>query len=264
MKRKMIFGAVLFLLLAGGIGAVWKINRVPVPVSCYIYDQCGGCSVTDHPCNACTGERQYRIKMESMLEEAGVREQAELKIYNVLYSFYRNNLTKAMQASSEPAQMTYPAVFVGGTMLLGEDEVEAKLLSSIKAEGTFRKKLGYLLGIQKETHMGSREIPRIVFFTMEGCPDCQEAKEWLDGRNEELDHKLYEKFDFYPVGSGEPGSWEMLKKFYILYGREQESLWVPTIIVNGRCLIGMEEIRDYFEDYDIDGKINTEVPNDYE
>lgn len=112
--------------------------------------------------------------------------------------------------------------------------------------------------------MGSREIPRIVFFTMDGCPDCQEAKEWLDGRNEELDKKLYEKFDFYPVGSGEPGSWEMLKKFYILYGREQESLWVPTIVVNGECLIGMEEIRNYFEHYDTDGEIRTEVPKDYE
>ncbi|MFQ7550032.1 MAG: hypothetical protein ACLRMZ_06710 [Blautia marasmi] len=120
MRGKMMLGAVLLLLLAGGIGAVWKINRVPVPVSCYIYDQCGGCSVTDHPCNACTGERQYRIKMESMLEEAGVRDRAELKIYNVLYSFYRNDLTKAMQTSSEPAQMTYPAVFVGSTMLLGK------------------------------------------------------------------------------------------------------------------------------------------------
>ena len=56
----------------------------------------------------------------------------------------------------------------------------------------------------------------------------------------------------------------MLKKFYILYGREQESLWVPTIVVNGECLIGMEEIRNYFEHYDTDGEIRTEVPKDYE
>ena len=42
MKRKMVFGAVLLLLLAGGACAVRKISRIPVPVSCYIYDQCGG------------------------------------------------------------------------------------------------------------------------------------------------------------------------------------------------------------------------------
>ena len=264
MRGKMMLGAVLLLLLAGGAYAVWEINRIPVPVSCYIYDQCGGCSVTDHPCNACTGERQYRIRMENMLEEAGVRDQVDLKIYNVLYSFYRNNLTKAMEAASEPAEMTYPAVFAGSTMLLGQDEVESKLLSAIREEGTWQKKLGYLLGINKETHMGSREISRIVFFTMEGCPDCQEAKVWLDARNGELGGKLYEKFDFYPVGSEEPGSWEMLKKFYILHGREQESLWVPTIAVNDRCLIGMDEIRNYFEHYDTDEKIRTEVPKDYE
>lgn len=173
MKRKMVFGAVLLLLLAGGACAVRKISRIPVPVSCYIYDQCGGCSVTDHPCNACTGERQYRIKMESVLEEGGVRDQVELKIYNVLYSFYRSNLTKAMQTASEPSEMTYPVVFVGSTMLLGEDEVEAKLLSAIAEEGAWQKKLGYLLGIHRETHMGSREIPpdRILYHgRMPGLP----------------------------------------------------------------------------------------------
>ena len=101
-EEKNGFWSCTLLLLAGGACAVRKISRIPVPVSCYIYDQCGGCSVTDHPCNACTGERQYRIKMESVLEEGGVRDQVELKIYNVLYSFTGVTLQKPCRLPVNP------------------------------------------------------------------------------------------------------------------------------------------------------------------
>lgn len=89
------------------------------------YDQCGGCSVTD-PCNACT-ERQ--IRMENMLEECRSEGSGDLKIYNVLYSFYRNNLTKARNGSCQrTGRDDLPCSFAAPCRC--QDEVESKLLSA--------------------------------------------------------------------------------------------------------------------------------------
>ncbi|MFQ6805972.1 MAG: glutaredoxin family protein [Lachnospiraceae bacterium] len=264
-RRRFVIGGIFcicLLLLAGGI--LWKQLQKPVLVSCYMLDQCGGCSVTDHPCNVCNAERQYRMELEDALRNGGVKQDVEFKLYNILYSFNKEHLLSRLQLSEEPQDMIYPVMFVGDTVLLGTEEIEKKMVPAVREESSIKKRLSRLFQKEEETHLNSKTTDKFVFFTMEGCPDCQEAKAWLDKKNQELNGKLYEDFSFYEVGEDRAGSWEMLKKCYILYGRGQESMWVPTILAQDQCLIGMDEIAAYFEEYQPGDEIRTEVPEDYE
>lgn len=251
---------IMFLLILG----IWKVWNSPVPVQCYVLDWCGGCSVIDKPCNVCRNEQQYRTKLGDLIWENGLSEQVDFELYNVLYSFYKKQLLESMRVTEEPEDMIYPIAFVGNTMLLGTEEIDNRLIETIKKESNFVAKLSRILKKQKRIHLGEKNISEMVFFTMEGCSDCEEAKMWLDKKNAELDGTIYKKMKFYPVSKEVLGSWEMLKKVYILYGREQEALWVPTIIAGKQCLIGMDEIESYFENFEPDNNIKTKVPIDYE
>lgn len=262
LKKTGIVAGAIFVFLLIVCGAVMMV-KTPVPVEYYMLDQCGGCSVTDHPCNICSGERQERITIEEMLESAGVKNQVDFKLYNVLYSFYKDKLAQVLQTEIVPQDMEYPVVLVGNTLLLGKGEIEKKFISSIQKEGTFLKKLERIFRKDSISWKDGKMIPNIVFFTMNGCKDCEEAKEWLKELDSRLNGELLKEFSYCEVGE-EENNWEMLKKVYILYGREQESLWVPTIVVNGQCLIGMDEIAEFFNQYVPGGEIRTEVPQDYE
>lgn len=256
-----IFGMGLLLLTGGFLG---KQLQKPVQISCYMLDQCGGCSVIDHPCNVCNAERQYRMELEDALRSSGVKQEVEFKLYNILYSFNKEQLLSRLQLEEEPQDMIYPVMFVGDTILLGTEEIEEKMIPAVKEQSNMKNRLSRLFQKDEETILDSKTVDKFIFFTMEGCPDCEEATEWLDKKNQEMNGKLYEDFSFYEVGEDQAGSWEMLKKCYILYGRGQESMWVPTILAGDQCLIGMDEISAYFEEYQPGCDIRTEVPEDYE
>lgn len=264
MKKKTGIWLLLFCIAAVTAAGGWRIWKTPVPVRCYMLDQCGGCSVTNRPCNVCKEEQRYRTELGTLLDEEGLRNKVDFQVYNILYSFYKEELLKTMNVPEEPTDMIYPVAFVGDTMLLGTDEINSKMADTVRKEAAFLKKLSGVFDNPENVEIGCKMIPRMVFFTMEGCSDCEEAKDWLDRKDEELSGQIYENMSFYPVGNGEEGGWEMLKKVYILYGRGQESLWVPTILAGDRCLIGMDEITDYFEKYQPGDKIQTRVPEDYE
>lgn len=264
MKKNWILKTIICCVLGLLMVCIWKVWDSPVPVRCYVLDWCGGCSVVDKPCNVCRDEQQYRTKLGDLIWENGLSQQVDFELYNILYSFYKKQLLESMGVQEEPEDMIYPVAFVGDTMLLGTEEIDSRLIETIEKESTFWKKLLRITKKQGHIQPGEKNISEMVFFTMEGCSDCEEAKSWLDKKNEELNGEIYKNMQFYPVGGEIPGSWEMLKKVYILYGREQESLWVPTIIAGDQCLIGMSEIQTYFEQFEPDKKIKTKVPEDYE
>ena len=74
-----------------------------------------------------------------------------------------------MEAASEPAEMTYPAVFAGSTMLLGQDEVEAKLLSAIRRKEPGRKSWDICWGSIRKHIWGAVKFP-VSYFYHGGVP----------------------------------------------------------------------------------------------
>lgn len=232
-----------------------------VPVWVYMLDNCGGCSANDQICNVCYGETQYRKELMELLTENDLLDQVEFRMYNIFFSVNRENLWEVMGVEEEPKDMMYPAAFVGGTMLMGEDEIAARLADTIRSEASAADTDQWL---QREPEISAVTVPDTVYFTMEGCGDCEKLSAWLDEKDAELSGQIYEHMSFYQVGDEIPGSWEMLEKTYILYGREQESLWVPTILAGDQCLIGEDEIMAYFEDYEPLDDHGTIVPKDFE
>ena len=263
-KRGIFLGilAAAALLLTGG--AFYGAGQTKLSVACYILDQSGGCSVTDHPCNVSREEQRYRSQLTEALRDNGLMEEVDLQVYNILYSFYRQQLAEALQIEEMPTEMTYPVMFVGDTVLLGTEEIERRLLPEIRRQTSPAARLRRLFEKEKGVSLGSETIDGFLYFTMEGCPDCAESEAYLDEKNKETDGALYRRLERYEVGESYSGSWEMLKKCYILYGREQESLWVPTVLAGDRCLIGMEEIAAYFDSYPWEKeRIQTMVPEGY-
>lgn len=266
-RKKKLWG---FILVLTGIActflALWELNHVKVPVECYFYDPCGGCFSDSGPCKPCTVETGLGSQYSQMIAENGLEGIADLKLYNILYKAYGQKYeAKLKKYKLADSKRKFPVVFVGDTCLMGESEVKSRIISAVKSETNFLKRIVYAIGRGKNGQPQSKQVSfvdaqenSVVYFSVPGCEDCKRVDEYLN----EIRHESFKNNDFrvvsYSIELKENLS--LLKKYYQIYGAGGDETVVPVVFIGDRYMEGYDQIASLLKKTLIEGEgYNTKI-----
>lgn len=267
MKKKAIWIIALLLIVSGFIGGFFVVRAPTIQVDAYLFDYCGGCGsggVSGSGCATCYIELVFRTKYTNLIKEAGLADFVKLIIKNTAYRS-SEPLNALLEGHNLSEDTELPIVFVGNTILYSEAMVEEKLIATINENLTFALKLRKWLTIDLPNKEIYDTTNKILYFSMEGCPDCAESDAYLNSLSEKLNLYIYDDIEIIYIGNdAPPENRVLLEDMYALYGREDESIWVPTMFINNECLIAIDEIETFFDDYTFGSGIETKVTVGYE
>ncbi|WP_148409935.1 hypothetical protein [Murimonas intestini] len=248
MKRKKIViagitGIAAIVLLTAAVFIFAGVNKQrKVEAVAFIYDSCGGCSSNGVPCKACKTEEEFYRKYQNLLKENNLTESVNLTVYNTFFTKYQ----ELYQSYKEEYQITstiQPIMFIDETILTGTEEISAFFLSEVQRDRTGLHSPGYLGLEVAEPVYQEKTLDKMVYFYMVQCPDCVEMKEYFDKIKSQIDD-FDNYFLKYDVLAGE--NKELMKAYWQAYGKT-DGLEVPALFVNGKCLVNVDEIKEYME-----------------
>lgn len=246
MKYVILIGIICVVL---GILLVWgMLNSTKTTIECYFYDPCGGCFTDTGPCKPCTVETRLGHQYMERIAHNGLEDVVDLKLYNVLYEVYKQKYeTRLQQYNLTGQKRNYPIIFIGNTYLIGESEIESKMISTIDAARNPLRRMMYfiqhrnkaLLPLKKWKYQMTNENC-VVYFSVPYCADCKRVKEYL----ETLKQEEFKNNDFrvisYSIDAEE--DFNLFKLYCQLYEVRGNETVVPAVFVGDEYLEGYEQI----------------------
>jgi glutaredoxin len=268
MRKKTILKSIF---LCGFIGLLYFLGILltsKVPVECYLYDPCGGCFTDQGPCKPCEVEKKSNSEYQGLIAQSNLTKTVDFKLYNVLYKFYEQKYeVKLKQFNISNPGRAFPIVFIGNKYLIGEKEIQEKLISTINyAKNPFYKLASFLKHkdstAEETNNISFVELGKnnIIYFSVTDCEDCKRVEKKLP----ELKHQNFKNNDFQIISYkiNDKQNLNLLNSYYQEYNIKGEIV-VPTIFVGNKHLSGYEEINKYLKKYLINGDgFNTEIIRD--
>lgn len=242
MKIKKIVSAAV-VIMATTVCLLTAVNaQTKVEAVVFLYDSCGGCSSNGMPCKACKTEEEFYQKYQNILKENNLTGRVNLTVYNTFFEKNRD-LYERYKKEYKIKSTIQPIMFIGNTVLTGSEEIRTFFLPQVEQDRPYLSRSQYPVLKSSEITFREERIDKMVYFYMVQCPDCVEMQEYFDlvkDRIEDFDH-LFLKYD---VLAGE--NKELMKIYWQEYGMS-EGLEVPALFVNGKCLVNVDEIKEYME-----------------
>lgn len=258
MKKKSIWIIALLLIISALVGGFFVVTAPIIEVTSYLVDYCVGCG-SYKGCATCEVELAFKKKYTNLIKQAGLEDFVKIVTKNIVY-----HGTEPLYARLEEHNLNenteMPIVFVGDTILYSDEMIEENLIFTLNENLTLPLKLRKWFTIDLPKKEIYDTTNKILYFSMENCPDCAESDAYLKTLSEKFNLYIYADIEVIFIGNDAPTENRvLLENMYKLYGREDENIWVPTMFINNECLIAIDEIEAFFNDYTFTEGIKTKV-----
>ena len=263
MKNTFIISAIVVTFIS--VLLIFVTNMVlkeKLSIDCYLYDPCGGCFAETGPCKPCVVEREYIGKYNKLLEDNKLARKVKLNVYNVLYPFYNSMyLNRLIETGAESAE-TYPIIFIDDKYFIKDEQIEDEMIEYIKQNTTIlytiKRALNRVLIKDTQPSIDFEIKDEISYFSSEYCSECKKVDELFYKTSDDNIKKISKKIEKYDISDEK--NMQLLKLTLEQYGTDVKEITVPTVFINNNCLVGYDEIADYFDSIQGESKINSEVP----
>lgn len=212
-------------------------------------------------CESCDPE-------ESLLEILNSMDQSSFPPYSIKsYCIYstegRMMLESLLTSEMNYSEMTWPAVLIGETWLVGNEQISTEIAGLLTHQTSMRvgtdENMEETMSSETEKESGQtdRSLPvfpkgsvNLLYFKTEACSGCEEAQTALDSLPSSitLDGKEY-PVHLTTLSIMEGNNANLLYSCYQEFQVDAEDQVVPILFVGDRYLSGAREIREYAAEY---------------
>ena len=230
--------AIVFVIF---IYKFWLPNKVKV--DCFVYDPCGGCFSDNNPCKPCNVVLEMEKYLFNKVDELGLREAADIHVYNVMYDIQKDLLMGRVQPGLE---FDYPVLFVNDTALFGWNQINERfdelLLQMVRARPNRSVKRDNSINV---TYVHEKtEKPVAIYFKRQDCRSCKKTEEYFAQKG---NFKGLCEVLIYNIENEE--NTRLFEEYRKEYGVNLETAGAPMIFIGDTFLEGYEEIETFLEVY---------------
>lgn len=257
-------GLALCVCLIAALVPGYASQAAPMPVTCYLYDPCGGCAGVLPGCGDCEVELALSNALSPLLQARRDSGQIVLRLRNTLDPVYEAEYREALQSMARAdAYNALPAFFLGegadAVLLLGEESLSA-LPDAVDAALAQWDDTAVPVETGAESPADEREVvtlPRLdmpgdveagdsvlIYFYKTTCPYCLEIKALIHGLPETitLSDGTQSTVRLLALNKDISGEMEIAKAYYDLLQIPEDRQYVPMVVGGGRDLFLYDEI----------------------
>jgi len=189
MKKKIIWIITLLLIISALVGGFFVVTAPIIEVTSYLVDYCVGCG-SYKGCATCEVELAFKKKYTNLIKQAGLEDFVKLVTKNTVYHSTEPLYVRLEEYNlNEDTEM--PIVFVGDTILYSDEMIEENLIFALNENLTLPLKLRKWLMIDLPNKQIYDTTNKIIYFSMEDCPDCAESDAYLESLSKKLNLYIY-------------------------------------------------------------------------